>query len=108
MSHSYGPATILTLSPQSKYLYAYFPPTQSLAPAGGLACVWEAEESLDTWNVKDFWHFPAEAGIVAMRWLGEEREVRTLDEFVTENSNIHRFSGMLKLELHFAHADTLT
>lgn len=74
MSHSYGPATILTLSPQSKYLYAYFPPTQSLAPAGGLACVWEAEDSLDTWNVKDFWHFPSEAGVVAMRWLDEERE----------------------------------
>jgi hypothetical protein len=76
MSHSYGPASILTISPQSKYLYAYFPPTQSLASAGGLGCVWEAEESLDTWTVKDFWHFPAESGVVAMRWLGEEREVR--------------------------------
>lgn len=76
MPHSYGPATVLTISPQSKYLYAYFPPT-SHASAGGLACVWESEDSLDVWTVKDFWHFPPEAGVVAMRWLGEEREVRT-------------------------------
>ncbi|KAG8701809.1 hypothetical protein FRC09_005117 [Ceratobasidium sp. 395] len=70
----YGSATILTISPQNKYLYAYFPPTQSHTSAGGLACVWEAQDSVDTWNVTDFWHFPAEAGVVSMRWLGEERE----------------------------------
>ncbi|KAG9088832.1 hypothetical protein FS749_001830, partial [Ceratobasidium sp. UAMH 11750] len=71
---AYGSATILTISSQNKYIYAYFPPTQSHTSAGGLACVWEAQDSVDTWAVTDFWHFPAEAGVVAMRWLGEERE----------------------------------
>ncbi|KAG9097452.1 hypothetical protein FRC06_007545 [Ceratobasidium sp. 370] len=73
---AYGSATILTISSQNKYIYAYFPPTQSHTSAGGLACVWEAQDSVDTWAVTDFWHFPAEAGVVTMRWLGEEREVR--------------------------------
>ncbi|KAG9123456.1 hypothetical protein FRC07_014914 [Ceratobasidium sp. 392] len=71
---AYGPATILTISPQNKYIYAYFPPIQSHTSAGGLACVWEAQDSVDTWTVIEFWHFSAEAGVVAMRWLGEERE----------------------------------
>ena len=74
--HSYISATLLALSPQSKFLYAYFPPAQPYSSTGGLACVWESEGSVDTWVVRDFWHFSAEAGVVTMRWLGEEREVR--------------------------------
>lgn len=74
--HAYASATILVLSPQSKFLYAYFPPAQPHSSTGGLACVWETESSVDTWIIKDFWHFSVEAGVVAMRWLGEEREVR--------------------------------
>lgn len=63
--HSYISATILALSPQSKFLYAYFPPAQPYSSTGGLACVWESEGSVDTWVVRDFWHFSAEAGVVA-------------------------------------------
>jgi hypothetical protein len=75
MAHAYGPATTLSVSPQDKYLYAFFPPAQPNVSTGGLGCVWGVEESLDTWIIKDFWHYPAEGGVVAMRWLGEEREV---------------------------------
>ncbi|QRV87356.1 hypothetical protein RhiJN_15374 [Ceratobasidium sp. AG-Ba] len=71
---SYSSATIVTVSSQSKHIYAYFPATQSHTATGGLGCVWEAQESVDTWSVIDFWHLPPEAGVVAMRWLGEERE----------------------------------
>ncbi|CAE6389927.1 unnamed protein product [Rhizoctonia solani] len=74
MAHAYGPATTLSVSPQDKYLYAFFPPAQPNVSTGGLGCVWGVEESLDTWIIKDFWHYPAEGGVVAMRWLGEERE----------------------------------
>ncbi|KAG8733905.1 hypothetical protein FRC11_000459 [Ceratobasidium sp. 423] len=74
MAHTYGPATMLSISPQDKYLYAFFPPVQPNVSTGGLGCVWGVEESFDTWSVKDFWHYPADAGVVAMRWLGEERE----------------------------------
>ncbi|CAE7068875.1 unnamed protein product [Rhizoctonia solani] len=75
LAHAYGPATTLSVSPQDKYIFAFFPPAQPDDSTGGLGCVWGVEESLDTWTVKDFWHYPAEAGVVAMRWLGEEREV---------------------------------
>ncbi|CUA70097.1 Histone transcription regulator 3 homolog [Aspergillus oryzae RIB40] [Rhizoctonia solani] len=74
MAHAYGPATIVSISPQDKYLYAFFPPAQSNVSTGGLGCVWGVEESLDTWTIKDFWHYSADAGVVTMRWLGEERE----------------------------------
>ncbi|KAJ1308761.1 hypothetical protein OPQ81_004451 [Rhizoctonia solani] len=74
MAHTYGPATMLSISPQDKYLFAFFPPVQPNVSTGGLGCVWGAGESLDTWTVKDFWHYSSEAGVVAMRWLGEERE----------------------------------
>ncbi|KAF8759783.1 pseudouridylate synthase 4 [Rhizoctonia solani] len=74
MAHAYGPATTLSISPQDKYLYAFFPPAQPNVSTGGLGCVWGVEESLDAWVIKDFWHHSAEAGVVAMRWLGEERE----------------------------------
>ncbi|CAE6470686.1 unnamed protein product [Rhizoctonia solani] len=79
MAHAYGPATTLSISPQDKYLYAFFPPLPPNASTGGLGCVWGVEESLDTWTVKDFWHYPAEAGVVAMRWLGQEREWHVQD-----------------------------
>ncbi|KAH7343686.1 hypothetical protein B0J17DRAFT_643486 [Rhizoctonia solani] len=74
LPHTYGPATTLSISPQDKYLYAFFPPLQPNVSTGGLGCVWGVEESLDTWAVKDFWHYPPDAGVVAMRWLGGERE----------------------------------
>ncbi|CAE6525087.1 unnamed protein product [Rhizoctonia solani] len=74
MAHAYGPATTLSISPQDKYLFAFFPPAQPNVSTGGLGCIWGVEESLDTWAVKECWHYSAEAGVVAVRWLGEERE----------------------------------
>ena len=69
LSGTYGPPTNLSLSPDDKFLFAFFPPMQG---PSGVACLW-AREQADTWNVKESW---LSTGCVTVAWLGGQREVR--------------------------------
>ena len=75
LSGTYGPPTNLSICPDDKHLFAYFPPLQG---PSGVACLW-AREQADVWNVKECW---LSNGCVTIAWLGAPREVcGTLTEY---------------------------
>ncbi|VDB83058.1 unnamed protein product [Peniophora sp. CBMAI 1063] len=67
LSGTYGPPTNLSICPDDKHLFAYFPPMQG---PSGVACLW-AREQADIWNVKECW---LSTGCVTVAWLGAPRE----------------------------------
>ncbi|KZV69480.1 hypothetical protein PENSPDRAFT_753343 [Peniophora sp. CONT] len=67
LSGTYGPPTNLSLCPDDKHLFAYFPPMHGPA---GVACLWTREQA-DVWNVKECW---LSTGCVTVTWLGAPRE----------------------------------
>lgn len=76
---SYTSPTVITASPDSIWLFAYFP-----GIAGpGIGCIWKRGERLDLWQVQevqdkdgqDMSTFPMSVGVVAAEWLSPERQV---------------------------------
>lgn len=55
------------MSPNERYLFAYFPSISGLTP--GIACIWEGLRLQLNWNID-----PGD-GVVGCWWLGHEREV---------------------------------
>lgn len=71
---SYGPPTIISVSPNNLWLFAFFPSHET----DGIACLWNNAPCLDAWKVKEYWSLPRGAGVLTCAWAGAEREVRLL------------------------------
>ena len=67
---SYEPPTILSISPDENWLFAYFPGRQF----PGVGCFWRAQQA-DSWNIVESITFARGKGVVSARWLGHAREV---------------------------------
>ncbi|KAH7922096.1 hypothetical protein BV22DRAFT_1095214 [Leucogyrophana mollusca] len=67
---SYEPPTVISVSPNDHWLFAYFPGRET----DGIGCLWNRGFHIDSWSVKEFWTFPRGAGVVAAAWAGAERE----------------------------------
>ena len=68
---SYDPPTILCVSPDGNWLFAYFPGRQ----IPGVGCFWRAQHA-DGWDVIEYISFVRGRGVVSAKWLGHVREVR--------------------------------
>lgn len=71
---SYGPPTVISVSPNDHWLFAFFPSHES----DGVACIWNRGSCVDAWIVKEYWPFSRGAGVITCAWAGTEREVRRL------------------------------
>ncbi|KAF9265473.1 hypothetical protein L218DRAFT_957050 [Marasmius fiardii PR-910] len=67
---NYGPATVISVSPDDAWLFAYFPGESNT----GVCCLWNRGAELDNWRVMDWWTYPAGAGVVVADWIGAARE----------------------------------
>ncbi|KAF8559768.1 hypothetical protein OG21DRAFT_1402239 [Imleria badia] len=70
---SYGPPTVISVSPNDNWLFAFFPSHES----DGIACLWNRGSCVDAWIVKEFWTFSRGAGVITCAWAGTEREWST-------------------------------
>jgi len=68
---SYDPPTILCVSPDENWLFAYFPGRQ----IPGVGCFWKAQHA-DGWDIIESISFARGRGVVSAKWLGHAREVR--------------------------------
>ena len=68
---SYDPPTILCISPDGNWLFAYFPGRQ----IPGVGCFWRAQHA-DGWDMIESISFTRSRGVVSAKWLGHVREVR--------------------------------
>ncbi|KAF8274923.1 hypothetical protein EI94DRAFT_1711996 [Lactarius quietus] len=66
---SFEPPSILSVSPDETWLFAYFPSRQG----PGLGCFWRAHRA-DGWDCVEIMNFPRDGGIVSAAWLGQARE----------------------------------
>ncbi|KAI9509649.1 hypothetical protein F5148DRAFT_1186141 [Russula earlei] len=66
---SYEPPTILCVSPDENWLFAYFPGRQ-IPGVGGF---WRAQQA-DSWDIVESVSFASGRGVVSTRWLGHARE----------------------------------
>lgn len=69
---SYGPPTVISVSPNDHWLFAFFPGNES----DGIACLWNRGSCVDVWMVKEYWPFSRGTGVIMCAWAGTEREVR--------------------------------
>ncbi|KAH7913732.1 hypothetical protein BJ138DRAFT_1145401 [Hygrophoropsis aurantiaca] len=67
---SYEPPTVISVSPNDHWLFAYFPGRER----DGVGCLWQRGFHIDNWTVKEWWGFPRGAGVIAAAWAGAERE----------------------------------
>ncbi|KAK7054787.1 pseudouridine synthase pus4 [Paramarasmius palmivorus] len=65
---SYGPASVISVSPDDEWLFAYFPGHN----VEGVCCFWKRGLELDKWTVRDWWTSPS--GLVKAEWIGSGRE----------------------------------
>lgn len=70
-STSYDPPTVISVSPDDEWLFAYYPGRGS----DGAGCLWKRGPEIDNWVVQEYWSLASGQGIVAATWLGTEREV---------------------------------
>lgn len=68
---SYDPPTILCVSPDENWLFAYFPGRQ----IPGIGCFWRAQH-VDDWDMIESISLARGRGVVSAKWLGHVREVR--------------------------------
>jgi hypothetical protein len=68
---SYEPPTVITVSPNDHWLFAFYPGRDG----DGIACLWNRGSRVDIWIVRECWPFSRGAGVVAAAWAGTEREV---------------------------------
>ena len=104
---SYGPPTVISVSPNDHWLFAFFPSHES----DGIACIWNRGSCVDAWIVKEYWPFSRGAGVITCAWAGTEREVRRLIfsvqtrlSFIWNSGQplqmVHRFVSHLGVRLH--------
>jgi hypothetical protein len=67
---SYEPPTVLSVSPDENWLFAYFPGRQ----LPGVGCFWRAHRT-DGWNIVESISFAPGRGVVCAMWLSHAREV---------------------------------
>lgn len=67
---SYGPPTVICVSPVDDRLFAYFPGRGG----DGAGCLWKRKAPLDSWHVWEYWPLPQGAGAVAAAWTAAPRE----------------------------------
>lgn len=82
---SYEPPTVISVSPNDHWLFAFFPSYQG----DGIACLWKRGPCVDAWIVKEYWQFSRGAGVITCAWAGTEREVRRLIFPVQTGTVIH-------------------
>ncbi|KIJ16952.1 hypothetical protein PAXINDRAFT_168391 [Paxillus involutus ATCC 200175] len=70
---SYEPPTVITVSPNDHWLFAFYPGRDG----DGIACLWNRGSRVDIWIVRECWPFSRGAGVVAAAWAGTEREWAT-------------------------------
>ncbi|KAF8136567.1 hypothetical protein EV363DRAFT_1395672 [Boletus edulis] len=70
---SYGSPTVISVSPNDHWLFAFFPGHES----DGIACIWSRGSCVDAWIVKESWPFSRGAGVITCAWAGTEREWST-------------------------------
>ncbi|KAI0256797.1 hypothetical protein BJV78DRAFT_1116968, partial [Lactifluus subvellereus] len=68
-SGSYEPPSILSVSLDENWLFAYFPGRQ----VPGVGCFWRAHRS-DNWDIVESISFARGRGVVSAMWLGHARE----------------------------------
>lgn len=68
---AYNPPTVISISPNEQWLFAYFPGTEG----DGVSSLWKRGSQLDSWVVCDWWSTAKYAGVVVAEWLGADREV---------------------------------
>lgn len=73
---SYAPPTVISVSPNDHWLFAFFPSHES----DGIACLWNRGSCVDAWIIKQCWPFSRGAGVITCAWASTEREVRRLVE----------------------------
>ncbi|KAI8989685.1 hypothetical protein BD414DRAFT_484925 [Trametes punicea] len=67
---SYDPPSILSISPTNEWLFGFFPGKGT----AGIGCLWRKGNQLDNWAVREYWSFPAGAGVVTAAWTSAHRE----------------------------------
>lgn len=69
----YDPASVISISPRSDWIFAYFPGKDG----EGVGCLWACRDfdSPSDWVVKDWWTVQRDAGVICASWLGADREV---------------------------------
>ncbi|KAF9246326.1 hypothetical protein BU15DRAFT_39687 [Melanogaster broomeanus] len=70
---SYEPPTVITVSPNDQWLFAFYPSRDG----DGIACLWSRGSCVDTWMVRECWPFSRGSGVVTAAWAGAEREWTT-------------------------------
>ncbi|KAG6376336.1 hypothetical protein JVT61DRAFT_2317 [Boletus reticuloceps] len=65
---SYGSPTVISVSPNDHWLFAFFPGHES----DGIACIWSRGSCVDAWIVKEYWPFSRGAGVITCAWAGTE------------------------------------
>ncbi|KAG9318671.1 hypothetical protein JVU11DRAFT_765 [Chiua virens] len=70
---TYGPPTVISVSPDDHWLFAFFSSNEN----DGIACLWNRGSCVDAWIVKEYWPFSRGAGVIACAWAGTEREWST-------------------------------
>jgi hypothetical protein len=72
---SYNPPTVITISSDDMWLFAFFPGID----VDGVGCIWGRNFDADSWFPRE--HptapgYPWNAGVVAATWISSDREVR--------------------------------
>lgn len=75
---SFDPPTCLALSDDDAHLFAFFPPSSIMGMEDGVCCVWERENELNLWILKDFWRIERGNDVVTARWIENGRRVSCL------------------------------
>ncbi|KZT28426.1 hypothetical protein NEOLEDRAFT_1058289 [Neolentinus lepideus HHB14362 ss-1] len=79
---SYQPPTVISVARNDEWLFAYFPGKD----CEGIACLWKRGSQVDDWRIKESWTYPRGAGVIAVSWIGQERECVT-----QESGSLARF-----------------
>jgi len=85
-SSSYEPASVISVSPNDHWLFAYFPAREG----DGIGCLWKRGSQVDSWIVWECWPFSPGAGVVTAAWAGMEREVcsyHVVPDVIDDNRN---------------------
>lgn len=79
---SFGPPICLAISNHDTHLFAFFPPshlnirhTAAVKLEGGVSCVWERTNEINSWEILEFWRSERGNDVVAGQWLDNDRKV---------------------------------
>ena len=88
-TNSYNPPTIITVSSDNMWLFAFFPGTD----VDGVGCIWARTLEADSWITRE--HptasaYPWNAGVVAAAWINSDRQVYRATPYSVLFSPAHR------------------